>query len=219
MSDKIIKATQVKLVGNPAERPVPQHRAQPVPAGGRVSGQGAEGAARSGDRHGATDHLLDQAKKEAYEKGLADGRALRHKEFVQLLGTMTEATRQAGELKKRLYQEAEGQILQLAIAVAEKVIHTEVGTNRNIVLDVLRAAAKNVVDHDNIKIRLNPGDLGYLVEMKQELSQEVGWLKDAAFEGDPSIKPGGVLLETTSGEIDARLDQQLAEIQKSFRKR
>jgi flagellar biosynthesis/type III secretory pathway protein FliH len=57
------------------------------------------------------------------------------------------------------------------------------------------------------------------MDMKQDLSQEVGWLKNSAFEGDGSIKPGGVLLETVSGEIDARLDQQLAEIKKSFSKR
>jgi len=76
-----------------------------------------------------------------------------------------------------------------------------------------------VVDHENIKIRLNPEDLRFLMDLKQDLSQEVGWLKSSAFEGDGSIKPGGVLLETASGEIDARLEQQLNEIKKSFGKR
>ncbi len=33
-----------------------------------------------------------------------------------------------------------------------------------------------------------------------------------AFEEDPSVKRGGALLETSFGEVDARLNQQLGEL-------
>ena len=214
MSDRVIKATNVKMVGKTAEKTVPTHQGI---AGSHVPLQG-DASSRSGDSHAMADGLA-QVKKEFYEKGLSDGMEFRKKEFAKMFGTMEEVTRQASELRKKLYLEAEEQILQLVFSVAEKVIHTEVGTNRNIVLDVLRAAAKNIVDHDNVKIRLNPEDLRYIMDMEQELFQEVSWLKNSALEEDSSINPGGVLLETVSGEIDARLDQQLAEIKKSFKKR
>jgi len=110
LSDKVIKATNVKLVGRPAETAVPHHRTHPGGTGGHVSPSGIDGSVPVGDRHGVAEGIA-QVKRDAYEKGLSDGREFRKKEFAQMLGTMAEATRQAGELKKKLYLEAEEQIL------------------------------------------------------------------------------------------------------------
>lgn len=208
MSDKVIKATNVRLVGQPTGKPMQNQLGD--------SGM-VDGSAQSRDLRLLNDRIND-VKKEAYEKGFSSGMESRKKEMAQMFNAMAEITRQTAELKKRLYTEAEGQILQLIFSIAEKVIHTEVSTNKNIVLDVLREAAKSIVDHDNIKIRMNPADYRYIMDIKQDLFQEMNWLKKSTFEEDSSIKPGGVLLETISGEIDARLDQQLNEIRKSFQK-
>jgi flagellar assembly protein FliH len=109
-------------------------------------------------------------------------------------------------------------MLGLACSIAEKVIHTEVSTNNEIVLAVLRDAVKNVVDRDGIKIRLNPDDLRFITEMNPDFLQGISGLKNMTFEGDAGIQRGGVILETISGEVDARLEQQLTEIKKTFKK-
>lgn len=218
MSEKVIKATNVKLVGKPAGIPTQHHRGNGGTADSGASLQPGGGLAHPGDPR-VLNERINALKKEAYEKGFTSGAESRKKEMAQLVSAMAEVTRQTAELKKRLYTEAEEQILQLVFSVAEKVIHTEVGTKRSIVLDVLREAAKSIVDRDSIKIRLNPEDFRYIMEIKPDLFQEMNWLKKSTFEEDSTIKPGGVLLETISGEIDARLDQQLTEIKKSFQKR
>jgi flagellar assembly protein FliH len=214
----VIKATNVKLVGTAAGIPMPHHRARGGTAEGGAASPGLPGYAHPGDPQ-LLNERINALKKEAYEKGFASGLESRKKEAAQLVAAMAEVTRQTAELKKKLYAEAEEQILSLAFSIAEKVIHTEVGTNKNIFAEVLKGAAKSIVDRESIKVRLNPEDYRYMLEAKPDLFQEMSWLKKSTFEEDSTIKPGGVLLETISGEIDARLDQQLKEIQRSFQKR
>jgi flagellar assembly protein FliH len=216
LSDKVIKAKNVKLMGNPSGTPG-QYRSSNV--GLRESGappKGSELLSHTGEQ-GRLSAEIANVKKEAYDKGFSAGIESRKKEIAQILKTMAEAIREAATLKKRLYSEAEEQMLRLVFSIAEKVIHTEVSTNKKIVLEVLREAAKSVVDRDGITIHLNPEDLRFIMELKTELIKENSWLKDAAFEEDASIKPGGVLLETLSGEVDARMEQQFKEIKSSFK--
>jgi flagellar assembly protein FliH len=216
LSDKIIKAKNVKLMDTPAGTQVQYLSGNGELRESGVSPKGSELFSHAGEP-GRFSEGIANVKKEAYGKGFSDGIESRKKEIVQILNAMVEVTRETAELKKKLYTEAEEQMLHLVFSIAEKVIHTEVSTNRKIVLEVLREAAKSVVDRDSIKIHLNPDDLRFIMEIKPDLFQEIHWLKNAAFEEDASIKPGGVLLETLSGEVDARLEMQLKEIKSSFK--
>jgi len=218
LSDKIIKAKNVKLMEKPAGTQVQYFSSS---GGLRESGvppKGAELFSHTGEPERFREGIAS-VKKETYEKGFTDGIESRKKEIAQILNAMAEVTRETAELRKKIYAEAEEQMLQLIFSIAEKVIHTEVSTNKKIVLEVLREATKSIVDRDSIKIHLNPEDLRFIMEIKPDLFQEINWLKNAVFEEDASIKPGGVLLETLSGQVDARLEQQLKEIKSSFKVR
>jgi flagellar assembly protein FliH len=218
LSNKVIKAIDVKLIEGPG----------PVGAQGPSVGTQRElrksgltrksGEFPSHERGvGNLADVVAKAKREAYEKGFSEGAESRKREITQALSAMVAATRETSELKKKLYEEAEGQMLQLIFSIVEKVIHMEVSTNKGVVLEVLRQATKNVVSRDSMKIHMNPADHRFIMELKPELLQEMNWLKNAIFEEDSSIKPGGVILETKSGEVDARLEQQLKEIKSSFK--
>jgi len=217
LSDKVIKAKNVTMVEDPI-----------LPSGQLLSNingmksddlhQKASVLFSKGGEKRKLEERIAGTKKEAYEKGFSEGMESREKEFLAALNTMAEVTREISEFKKNFYSEVEEQMLGLACSIAEKVIHTEVSTNKNIVLAVLREAVKNVVDQDGMKIRLNPDDLRFITEMKPDFLQGINGVKNTTFEEDASIKRGGVILETISGEVDARLEQQLIEIKKSFKR-
>jgi flagellar assembly protein FliH len=217
LSDKVIKAKNVKMV----EESISPHgkllsninkvRSDDLHPKASVS------FSRGGEKGKLEERIVD-AKKEAYNKGFSEGIESRNKEILAALNSVAAVTRDIGEFKKKLYSEVEEQMLGLACSIAEKVIHTEVSTNKNIVLAVLREAVRNVVDQDGMKIRLNPDDLRFIMEIKPDFLQGMKGLKNTTFEEDASIKRGGVLLETMSGEVDARLEQQLIEIKKVFKR-
>ena len=216
MSDKIIKAKNVKLMEKPAGTQTQYLSSKGGLRESTVPPKGSALLPHAGEPQRLS-HGVANVKKEAYEKGFSDGIESRKKEVVQTLNAMAKVILETTELKKKLYAEAEEQMLHLVISIAEKVIHTELSTNKKIVLEVLREAAKSVVDRDKIKIHLNPEDLHFIMELKPDLFNEIDWLKNAAFEEDASIKLGGVLIETRFGEVDARLEQQLKEIKGSFK--
>lgn len=217
LSDKVIKAKNVKMIEDPI-----------LPGGklpGHVTGMKSSSLypkasvlfTRGGEK-GKLEEKIAEARKEAHAKGFAEGVESRKPEFLAALSAMAGVTREIGEVRKRIFSEVEEQMLGLACAIAEKVIHTEVSTNNEIVLAVLRDAVKNVMDRDGIKIRLNPDDLRFITEMNPDFLQGISGLKNMTFEGDAGIQRGGVILETISGEVDARLEEQLTEIKKTFKK-
>jgi flagellar assembly protein FliH len=63
-----------------------------------------------------------------------------------------------------------------------------------------------------MKIRLNPQDFHYMMEVKKDFLQSFDGLHNVVLEEDTSIKRGGAIVETMFGEVDARLESQIKEI-------
>jgi len=100
--------------------------------------------------------------------------------------------------------------------VAGKVIRQEISTDRDIVLNVLREAVKNVLDRDRIKIRLNPRDHERMSKLAPGLIFGFEGIRSITLEAVESISPGGAVIETAFGEVDATIERQLEEILKAL---
>ena len=163
---------------------------------------------------------LRQAKQESYDQGFAagvnKGKTLQKEEAGRAITAVNDLMNQLTGLRQGIVEKAEQQILHLAIAIAEKVIHQEVRQDGTVVASVLREAVKSVADRDGMKVHLNPQDFHYIMEIKDEILKEMDGVKNIVFEEDPGIKPGGVMVETLFGEVDARLEQQFQEIKAGF---
>lgn len=163
---------------------------------------------------------IRSAEQQAYEKGLSEGiqqgRELQKKETLQSVQAVSALIYELSELKNSILEAAEEQILQLVLAIAEKVIHMEVKTNGEIIQNVLKAAMRNIVDRENMKVRVHPQDFQYMLEIKPDFLQSIDGIKNIVFEEDASILRGGAIIETMLGEVDARLDHQYNEIKSSM---
>ena len=159
---------------------------------------------------------LRLAEQAAHDRGLSDGikkgRELQKNEALQTIQALTGIISEIAELKKNILENAEEQIIQLSLAIAEKVLHLEVTTNRKVIQSVLKEAIKNMVDRENMKIRVHPQDFQYMMEIKADFLQNFDGIKNIVFEKDDSIQRGGATIETLFGEVDARMDQQFNEI-------
>ena len=153
---------------------------------------------------------------EFYERGLSDGirkgRELEKNETLQTLQAMSVIVKEMSALKKSTLENLEGEIVQLSLAVAEKVIHLEVTTNQEVIRGVLKEAIKNIGDRENMKIRVHPQDFQFMIEIKNDFLQSFDGIRNMTFAEDESIQRGGAIIETVCGEVDARLDQQYNEM-------
>jgi flagellar assembly protein FliH len=195
---KVIKSDEVKFCPAPGD-------ASPS-AGGLDPGRVKDAFAKK----------IRIAEQEFYEKGLSDGirkgRDLEKRETLQTMQAMSKIVKEMSALKKSTLENLEGEILQLALAVAEKVVHLEVSTNREVIRGVLREALRNISDRENMKIRVHPQDFRFMMEVKSDFLQSFDGVRNVTFAEDDSIQRGGAIIETACGEVDARLDQQCNEI-------
>ena len=213
----IIKSSQtgnsVKSV--PLSTPVTKGGRPGVPPVNKTVGGGQ--AAKQVDSP-ADASYSEQQVKEAYSKGFADGVAKQKKEAVHAVEALAAMTKALPSIKKDILEKGEEQIVKLSIAIAEKILQTEVTTRKDAVIGVLKTALRNVSDTDGMKVRLHPHDFRYMMEVKKDFLQSFDGMRNITFEEDGAIKRGGAVIETAFGEVDARLENQLKEIKTAMLK-
>jgi flagellar assembly protein FliH len=155
---------------------------------------------------------LNKVSDECYRKGFAEGVEFRNKEVQPALDAITAMTSIIPRVREDIVTKMELRTVELAIAIAEKILNQEITTRKDVILGVLKGALKNISETEGMKIRINPQDFRYMMEVKKDFLQSFDGMHNLVFEEDVSIKRGGAVVETMFGEVDARLENQLKEI-------
>jgi len=137
--------------------------------------------------------IFAEAKEMGQEAGLAE-----------MSTEIAKAKMQAGEILKA----AEKDIVELALVVAQKIIGRDLERDPSIVMDICASAIENARTAKQLVLRVNPRDGSTLRENRKALMDMVGRLVDIAFKDDPDVAPGGCIVQTEFGTIDAQLETQ-----------
>ena len=175
------------------------------------------------------DAIIEEARRkaelierEAYEKGYKQGEVagekMAKKKFESAIRSLEAVITGFEEEKVGILASLEPEIVKLAISIAEKIINTEVQMNPELVLNNIRACLEHIVHKDRVTVRLNPSDFKNAVFFQAQLAEEWGGSNQLIFETDPAVGRGGAVLETDFGELDARIDQQLIQIENELKK-
>lgn len=159
-------------------------------------------------------------KKQAHDAGLAEGFEKGKQVAAGELETVIQRLRRAyldiEKYRKQLYLKAEEDTVALALAVARKIIGREISVDTKIVLNVVKGALEKVIDHEKVKIRINPSDLETVKTALFQFLPLVENLENIHFEADAAITEGGCIVETNFGNIDAGIENQLDKISEAF---
>jgi len=116
---------------------------------------------------------------------------------------------QIGELENRF----EGVAINLALALAEKIIRREVASEPEAVLRQIREAVRRVLGVERIKLRVNPGDEEIVRDRRAAVIAQSDSIREVVIEADEGVERGGCILESDSGNVDAQLSTQLKNIE------
>lgn len=223
LSDALIKSENIQLVAVVNHPParfsrfgIGREESEPVPE------KKEEAVAEPSPQPPREDleEKLRAVEQEAYAKGFTEGvKKGAETERVNLRSsaeTVSAFFRELSRLREEIFRNSEGEILDLAFAIAEKVVHQEVSANRSVASSVLKSAMKDVLDREGLRIRLSPLDYHHLTEVNPDAIRGLEELRNAEIETDESIGPGGVVIETLFGEVDARIDRQLNEVREAM---
>jgi flagellar assembly protein FliH len=217
--DKVIKSENVELVnpaaGNASEfvRLYSKNKKDVRTSSGK---EGLSGSDSSGTESASP---IERTKKEAYAEGYTEGitkgKGDERRRLFQATESLVNTLRELDKLKKEILENNEDKILNLVFSISEKVISQEVSTKRDIVHNVIKSALQHAIDKEGIRIRLNTEDYRYIMEVNPGFIDSFDDIRNMTIVEDNAIRKGGVVIETSSGEVDARLEQQLNEIKKA----
>jgi len=162
---------------------------------------------------------LARLEREAYEKGFEqgqkDGLALERRKMEEVRRQIEEMFVGLRDLKPRIYQESEGELLQLAMLIARKVIGEEIKDNGGVIGNTIKSAMKYLSDKRKVRIILNPDDMEEVKKLLPDISMIT---KGGHFQlsEDKSVSRGGCILETGFGRINACIEDQLETLEKEI---
>jgi flagellar assembly protein FliH len=151
-----------------------------------------------------------------YEEGVSAGRAAGEQQAAEMIQQVTTIVDRATELHDLMLREAEAEMVALCLEIARKVIHAELRTNPDVVKSVLEDAVEKINGSPRVTIKVNPAQLE---TVRAHWARAFGpnyREKEWTIEGDGSVEPGGCVLDTKYGSIDARIGTQFSELQKTF---
>ncbi|MCL5264142.1 MAG: FliH/SctL family protein [Chloroflexi bacterium] len=175
----------------------------------------AEAKAILDEANDRADEILLQAREEGYQKGYVDGLAAARTNVLDDVRRIGELARNVAVDMSWILSTSEEAVVELALSIAEKVVHKRLAEDRSLVVSMVNGALQYVDIMDVIRVRVNPEDLEILRSYWEE-GQIGAPGKNIELASDPSVQVGGCIIETNSSVVDAQIETRLAEIEKAF---
>lgn len=168
-------------------------------------------AAEIGRREG---HLegMQKGLEEGRQKGRAEALASMNSQLAALQQTWTQLARQWEQQRVELTLDASHAVLQLAMALAERVVRRVIAAEPGVVVDQVAAALSHVLHPVDPALRIHPEDRPLLEQAMPELLRTFSQLQHLKLVDDPTVSRGGCVLHSGQGVVDAQVDVQLRRI-------
>lgn len=163
---------------------------------------------------------LEAVKEEAYEKGRLNAEhdfaleieELRN-EYGSLVTLFRDAVKQLTDIRKKIWQESETEIIKLILTISKKIVGYEINTNGiHVVKHIVKEALSSVGEKKIVAVRLSPDDLRKIntLEETKIMDQSIKVVEDS------TIASGGCIVETNFGSVESQIETRWEEILKAF---
>lgn len=159
------------------------------------------------------DEIRDRATKEARKAGFDQGFAQGQDEVSRIIERVHVVLTKAVERRNEIIEESEGQLIQMVLQIAKKVVKVISENQKNVVINNIVQALRKLKTKADINIRVNLSDLQITTEHTKELIAKFERVNSITVMEDITVDPGGCIIETDFGQIDARISSQLREIE------
>ena|GEM_PF-613903 len=165
------------------------------------------------DAAARADTIAQEARKRGHDEGAAAGRESADRSMDEMLATMRGLLEMARVERQKLIQEAEPELVRLAFGIAERVLHQQVALDRGVAVEMAKVAIARLIERDTVTVRVNPADLERMRDHRDELIA-IGDIRNLRVVEDKRVDRGGVVIDSDTGTIDARIRTQLDEARK-----
>jgi flagellar assembly protein FliH len=162
------------------------------------------------DRRARQDQDMREA--QAREIGCVEGETKAKAQYEELLRKerqkITEVLRQLAGDRARYFEKVESEVVQLAMAIARKVVHREAQIDPNLLMGLVRYTLDKLRDGTRIRVLVNPSNPGAWQQTFSGANLELVF--------DEKIEPGLCVVESELGTTSVSVDNQLKEIEQGL---
>ncbi len=159
---------------------------------------------------------LAAAERDAFVKGYAQGERAGAEAAVArteaMLRRLAQTIEELAAVRAQMIHQTERQLVQLVLAIAERVVHREITLDRSLLIGMARAALDRLGEHGSATIRLNPDDYHALRLADSDADEP----RQIRIVPDPVVSRGGCLVRSDFGEMDVAPDAQFRELARAL---
>jgi flagellar assembly protein FliH len=156
------------------------------------------------------------AEQRAYAAGEAAGASGAMKRATEqvtpVLATLGRMIDELAKLRGNVRREAEAGTVELAMAVATRILNRELAVDPEAILGLVKSAGERLNMREIHKLRVSPQDFAVVDAQRARLNLPAS----VQVVSDPSLVPGSAIFETARGEVDASIQTQLEEIHRGL---
>lgn len=156
--------------------------------------------------------IREEARVLGYNEGLQQAAEEMEQIKKQTISECEKLINEARKQKETILRSTEGDIVRLALAVAEKIVEKEISQDNDIIVNLVQKALSMLGNVESFKLLVNPRDLDNLVEGQAGLTRPEQGINKTSLQPDMRIKPGGFILDSEVGSVDARLETRLQNV-------
>jgi flagellar assembly protein FliH len=159
---------------------------------------------------------LAALERDAFAKGFAQGEragaeAARERGEA-MLRRLTQTIDELMALRERMIHQTERQMVQLALAVARRVVHREVSLDQDLLVAMARVALERLGESARVTVRFHPEEFEAISAARAN-----DWAgTSVSVVADPRVGRGGCRVESEFGTMDAGVDAQIQELARAL---
>lgn len=156
-------------------------------------------------KQGEVEKEAEELRKKAVEEGFQEGLIQLNKHILDL-----------EEHSRKIYRETQNSILRLALQAAKKIVNKELEIHPDTIVDIVMQALAPVKQSHKITLFVNKADRDILEENKPRIKEIFEQLQFFGIQERADISPGGCVIETESGIINASVENQWKSLEIAF---
>ncbi|HUW68837.1 MAG TPA: flagellar assembly protein FliH [bacterium] len=162
------------------------------------------------------DEVTKAAHKEGFDQGREEGYKEGKNEVERLVDRLHVILDRAMDKRGEILEQTEAQVVELVLLIARKVVKTISENQKNVVLSNVAQALRKLKTRSDVIIRVNLADLQLTTEHAKDFIESAENAKKLSIVEDMGVDRGGCIIETDFGEIDARIQSQLHELEEKI---
>ena len=150
----------------------------------------------------------DEGFKLGYEEGNKEAFEKKSQELQVGIDQIQKLLGSFNDMKKELIQQNERHIITLIYNLAEKIAFDQIEKKPEVIMNIITKAIEQAQLEEDIHVSVSSEQLQFIEQLRQSQQEKFEVLKNVKITGSDEIKPGGCVIETNYGIIDAQVHER-----------